>query len=201
VTPLGESRPKKVDVRVIAATNRSLAEEVTKGRFREDLYYRLAVMVVTVPPLRERRGDLDLLIAGLIEQLYADGAYQLGVEHKKLNPEAKALFLRHTWPGNVRELRNSLLRALIWSPGKEVGVEDARAAISSAVKKTREGVLDRPLGNGFDLQALLSEIAVHYLERAIKESNGVKTKAADLVGLPSYQTFSNWLDKYGVRRS
>jgi DNA-binding NtrC family response regulator len=201
VTPLGESKPKKVDVRVIAATNRSLAEEAAKGRFREDLYYRLAVMVVTVPPLRERRSDLDLLIAGLIEQLYADGAYQLGVDHKKLNPEAKALFLRHTWPGNVRELRNSLLRALIWSPGKEVGADDARAAISSAVKKTKEGILDRPLGNGFDLQALLSEIAVHYLERAIKESNGVKTKAADLVGLPSYQTFSNWLDKYGVRKS
>ena len=198
VTPLGESRPRKVDVRIIAATNRNLAEEAAKGRFREDLYYRLAVMVITVPPLRERRSDLEPLIDGLVEQLYADGAYQLGVEHKRLSPQAKALFLRHPWPGNVRELRNSILRALIWSPGKDVGLEDAKAALSSSLKKTREGILDRPLGNGFDLQALISEVAVHYLERAVIESNGVKRKAANLVGLPSYQTFSNWLERYGV---
>ena len=201
VTPLGESRPKKVDVRVIAATNRNLAEEAAKGRFREDLYYRLAVMVITVPPLRDRRGDLDPLIDGLIEQLYSDGAYQLGVEHKILTPQAKAVFLRHSWHGNVRELRNGLLRALIWSSAKEVSVEDAKAAISLNVIRPKEGVLDRPLGNGFDLQALISEVAVHYLERAVKESNGVKTKAANLVGLPSYQTFSNWLDKYGLGES
>lgn len=201
VTPIGESKPKKVDIRVIAATNRSLMEEAAKGRFREDLYYRLAVMVLTVPPLRDRRGDLDLLIDGLIEQLYADGAYQLGVKHKKLTPGAKALFLHHLWPGNVRELRNSLLRALIWSAGTEVGVEDARAAISTAVAKPKERILGRSMGNGFDLQALLSEVAAHYLKRAVKESNGVKTKAADLVGLPSYQTFSNWLDKYSIKES
>jgi DNA-binding NtrC family response regulator len=201
VTLLGESKPKKIDVRVIAATNRNLADEAARGRFREDLYYRLAVMVITVPPLRDRRGDLNILIDGLVEQIYADSTYQLGVEHKRLSPQAKAVFLRHPWPGNVRELRNSLLRALIWSPGKEVGVEDARAAISSAIRKHKDGILERPLGNGFDLQTLISEVAVHYLERAVKESNGVKTKAAKLVGLSSYQTFSNWLDKYGLGES
>jgi DNA-binding NtrC family response regulator len=201
VTPLGESKPKKIDVRVIAATNRSLAEEAAKGRFREDLYYRLAVMVLTVPPLRERRGDLDSLIDGLIEQLYADGAYQLGVEHKKLTAGAKAVFRRHTWPGNVRELRNSLLRALIWSADNEVDVEDVRASISMTTTKSTEKILDRPMGDGFDLQKLLSEVAVHYLEKAVRESGGVKTKAARLVGLPSYQTFSNWLEKYGVKES
>lgn len=201
VTPLGESKPKKIDVRIIAATNRSLADESAKGRFREDLYYRLAVMVLTMPPLRDRRGDLSLLIDGLIEQLYKDGAYQLGVEHKKLSPGARALFLRYNWPGNVRELRNSLLRALIWSSGKEVSVEEAKAAISTVMTKPKEQILNRSLGDGFDLQALIAEVAAHYLERAIKESNGVKTKAANLVGLPSYQTFSNWLDKYGVKES
>jgi transcriptional regulator with PAS, ATPase and Fis domain len=201
VTPLGESKPKKVDVRVIAATNRSLAEESAKGRFREDLYYRLAVMVLTVPPLRDRRGDLDLLIDGLTEQLYKDGAYQLGVEHKKLSTGAKVLFLQHSWPGNVRELRNSLLRVLIWSSGKEVGIEEAKAAISTVATKIKEQILDQSLGNGFDLQELMSEVAIHYLKRAIKESHGVKTRAASLVGLPSYQTFSNWLDKYGIKES
>ena len=199
VTPLGESKPRRVDVRVVAATNRSLAEEAAKGRFRADLYYRLAVMVLTVPPLRERRGDLDLLMDGLIEQLYADAAYQLGIDRKRLTAGAKAVFRRHTWPGNVREFRNSLLRALIWSAGSEVDVEDARAAISSALPKSKEHILGRPMGDGFDLQSLLSEVAVHYLERAVKESGGVKTKAADLVGLPSYQTFSNWLDRYGIK--
>jgi transcriptional regulator with PAS, ATPase and Fis domain len=201
VTPLGESKPKKVDVRVIAATNRSLADESARGRFREDLYYRLAVMVLTMPPLRDRGGDLDLLIDGLIEQLYKDGAYQLGVEHKKLSAGARALFLRYNWPGNVRELRNSLLRVLIWSSGKEVSVEESKAAISTVTTKQRDQILNRPLGDGFDLQELISEVATHYLERAIKESNGVKTKAANLVGLSSYQTFSNWLDKYDVEES
>jgi DNA-binding NtrC family response regulator len=200
VTPLGESKPKKIDVRVIAATNRSLAEEAARGRFRDDLYYRLAVMVLTVPPLRERRGDLDSLIDGLIGQLYADGAYQLGVERKKLTAGAKEVFRRHTWPGNVRELRNSLLRALIWSAGNEVDAEDARASISMTTRKSTERILDRPMGDGFDLQNLLSEVAVHYLEKAIRESGGVKTKAARLVGLSSYQTFSNWLEKYGVKK-
>jgi DNA-binding NtrC family response regulator len=201
VTPLGESKPKKIDVRVIAATNRSLANESTKGRFREDLFYRLAVMVLTVPPLRDRRSDLDLLMDGLIEQLYKDSAYQLGIEHKKLSAGAKALFLRHNWPGNVRELRNSLLRVLIWSSGKEISVEETKAAISTATTKPKEQILDRSLGEGFDLQELMSEVATHYLKRAINESNGVKTKAANLVGLPSYQTFSNWLDKYGIKET
>ena len=158
-------------------------------------------MVLTVPPLRDRRGDIGLLIDGLIEQIYNDGAYQLGAERKRLAAGARALFLRHTWPGNVRELRNSLLRALIWSAGAEVGADDARAAISTANAKSGERILDRPMGDGFDLQELLSEVAIHYLERAVKESNGVKTKAARLVGLPSYQTFTNWLEKYGLEES
>ena len=201
VTPLGESRPRKIDVRVIAATNRSLAAEAARGKFREDLYYRLAVMVLSVPPLRDRRGDIGLLIDGLIEQIYNDGAYQFGAERKRLSAGAKALLLRHTWPGNVRELRNSLLRALIWSAGTELGVDDAREAITTAGAPAVERILERPMGDGFDLQELLSEVATHYLERAVRESNGVKTKAARLVGLPSYQTFTNWLEKYGVKES
>jgi DNA-binding NtrC family response regulator len=88
---------------------------------------------------------------------------------------------------------------LIWSSGKEVSVEEAKAAISTGMTKPKEQVLDQSLGNGFDLQELMSEVATHYLKRAIKESGGVKTKAANLVGLPSYQTFSNWLNKYGVK--
>ena len=198
ITRVGESKPIKVNVRVIAATNRNLASEISAGQFREDLYYRLAVMILRMPPLRERAGDLGLLIDGLIKQLYADTSMELGPEQKKLSPEAKSLLLKQSWPGNVRELRNTLLRAIIWSPAKSITAEDVRSAIAEKRIQKETEILNRPLGNGFNLQQLLAEVSTHYLERAVKESNGSKSTAARLVGAPNYQTFTNWLTKHDV---
>jgi DNA-binding NtrC family response regulator len=196
VTHVGSSLPVKVDVRIIAATNRTLTKEVAEGRFREDLFYRLAVMVLRVPPLRERMGDLDRLIDGLFAQLSTDGSFESGAELKQLSPDARALLHGHNWPGNVRELRNTLLRSMIWATGKVIKPEDVRMAIMKNVDRSDFNVLDRPLGNGFSLEDALSEVARHYLERSLIEAHGVKARATELVGLPNYQTFSNWLKKY-----
>ena len=108
--------------------------------------------------------------------------------------------LRHSWPGNVRELSNTLRRAAIWSDAEAITAEDLRDALLPAVRDPDRQVLDRPLGNGFSLPRLLAEVARHYLGRAMEDATDNKTRAAELVGLASYQTLTNWLSKYGHSR-
>jgi DNA-binding NtrC family response regulator len=199
ILPVGSSRARSVDVRVVAATNRSLAGEVESGHFREDLFHRLAVAVLRLPPLRERRDDLSLLIDRLLDQVNREGEEQPGFVHKKLSAGARNLLLAHAWPGNVRELQNTLRRAAIWSADATLGVEEIRdALLPVAESATANRILDRPLGESLDLPELLASVARHYLQRALDETNGNKTEAATLVGLPSYQTLTNWMKRYGV---
>ncbi|MBX3270114.1 MAG: sigma-54-dependent Fis family transcriptional regulator [Sandaracinaceae bacterium] len=128
VQPLGTSETVAIDVRIVAATNRSLRDEVAVGRFREDLYYRLAVVEVRLPPLRERRDDLPELVRHVLERRAAE----LGVEVPRVHPDAMRWLLRHEWPGNVRELDNTLSRALVMGDGEllrpgDLGLVDALA--------------------------------------------------------------------------
>lgn len=187
-----------IDVRVIAATNRDLLEEVRAGRFREDLYFRLAVLVLKVPPLRDREGDVGLLLQKLLDKLNQDMKAQSGGVQKHFSASAKNLLQRHTWPGNVRELEATLLRAYVWSKGPTIDEDDVREALVQNPSHPEQDVLGRPLGDGFQLEDLLAHVARHYLARAMSEAQGNKTKAASLVGLPSYQTLKNWLTKYEV---
>jgi DNA-binding NtrC family response regulator len=198
VVRLGATKPLKVDVRIIAATNRTLTEEIAAGRFREDLFYRLAVAVLKIPPIRERVGDLGVLVDHLLEQVNGEAAGEPGYKDKRLSAGAKNLLLAHTWPGNVRELLNTLRRAAIWSETAAISSEDVREALLPAATSGRKHVLGRPLGGGLSLPELLKEVARSYLQRAMDEARGNKTKAAELVGLPSYQTLTNWLEKYDV---
>jgi DNA-binding NtrC family response regulator len=199
ILPVGSSRARKVDVRVIAATNRSLAAEVEAGRFREDLFHRLAVAVLRLPPLRERREDLSLLIDRILVQVNREGEEQPGYVQKRLSAGARNLLLAHPWPGNVRELQNTMRRAAIWSSDAILTAEDVREALLPITGGSGQGhVLDKALGEGLDLPAILTSVARHYLQRALDETRGNKTEAAKLVGLPSYQTFTNWMKRYGV---
>ena len=201
VDRIGATRPVQVDVRVIAATNRTLTHEVARDRFREDLFYRLAVAVLKLPPLRERPGDLGLLVDRLLEQVNEESASEPDYKKKQLSPAARNILLQHSWPGNVRELLNTLRRAAIWSGATTLEAADLRDALLPAPQdQGPDGVLDRALGDGFSLPGLLGDVARHYLARAMKESGGNKTRAARLVGLSSYQTLTNWLSKYGVKR-
>jgi len=201
VLPVGSSRSRKVDVRMIAATNRSLTADVAAGSFREDLFHRLAVAVLRLPPLRERREDLPLLIDHFLALVNQEGRDQPGFVEKKLSAGAKNLLLAHPWPGNARELQNTLRRAAIWTPEDVLTAEDIRDALLPATGAGGDdSVLGRPLGEGLDLPALLATVASHYLERALEDTHGNKTRAARLVRLPSYQTFTNWMRRYGVRK-
>ncbi len=200
IVRLGASKPVKVDVRIVAATNRTLADEISSGRFREDLFYRLAVAILKLPPLRERQGDVGVLIDHLLTQANQEAESEPGFKEKKLSAGARNLLLSHPWPGNVRELGNTLRRAALWSDGATISAEDMREALLPVATTIRPEVLGRPLGGDFDLRKLMKQIAQHYLQRAMDEAQGNKTKATRLVGLPSYQTLTNWLKTYEVQR-
>jgi DNA-binding NtrC family response regulator len=198
VRRLGAKQAKKVDVRIIAATNRDLLEEISTGRFRADLFYRLAVAVIKLPPLSQREGDISLLLDKLLDQINRESSTEPGYKDKSLSVGARKLMLRHSWPGNVRELFNTLRRAAIWSEREEITTDDVREALFPETAESHADILDKPLGDDLDLPRLLEIVAQHYLKRAMEESGGNKTVAAKLVGLPSYQTLSNWLARYGL---
>jgi transcriptional regulator with GAF, ATPase, and Fis domain len=198
VVRVGATAPVRVDVRIIAATNRDLTGEIRAGRFREDLFYRLAVAVLNLPPLQHRPGDVGLLVDHLLAVVNEESREDPGYVAKRLAPGARNLLLAHAWPGNVRELYNTLLRAALWTSGDSIRAEDVRDALLPSARDPNRAVLGRPLGEGFDLQAVMSEVARHYLGRALDEAQGSKTGAARLLGLPSYQTLTNWLARYGV---
>ncbi len=197
VTPLGDSKPIKVDVRIIAATHKNLDIEVASGRFREDLYQRLAVGILRLPPLREREGDLELLIDTFLNLINSDAKGRPEAVGKIISKDAKKILIAYHWPGNIRELYHTLLRASIWSVGEEIKPEDVR---SSLLKVSDSGgdVMARPLTEGFDLQALLDEISSAYIKRALKQSGDRKTTAANLLGFTNHQTLSNWIRRLNL---
>jgi transcriptional regulator with PAS, ATPase and Fis domain len=200
VKRIGATSARQIDIRIIAATNRNLIDEVAAGTFREDLFYRLAVAVIKLPPLREREGDVSLLIDRFLEQINKESGNEPGYKRKKISASARNILLRHSWPGNVRELLNTLTRAAVWSLDEELGEDDIREALLPvpSSSKSKSDILNQSLAEGIDLPEIMKTVAVHYLERAIEKNNGNKTKAAKILGLPSYQTLTNWLRKYGL---
>jgi transcriptional regulator with PAS, ATPase and Fis domain len=201
VTPVGSSEARKVDVRVVVATNRTLINEVASGNFREDLFYRLAVAIIKLPPLRERAGDLSLLIDALLRQVNEASA-PIGIKPKKISVNARNLLLRHWWPGNIRELLNTLQRAAVWSDDETMGQDAIKYAIlvtpSSQAKS--DDILNRPMDSVLNLEEVMATVARHYLQRALEQTKRNKTQAAALLGFRNYQTLNNWMEKYEVER-
>jgi len=195
---IGATDAIKIDVRIIAATNRNLIQEVAKEKFRSDLFYRIAVAVLKLPPLRERSGDISLLIDQILDRINRESVSQPGYQHKKIAAAAKNLMIHHPWPGNVRELQNTLTRAAIWSVGHTIDVKDITEAMLPVINPANDKLLDRSLNEGINLPNLIEKLAQHYLKKALAESNGNKTRASELLGLSNYQTFTNWLKKYHV---
>ena len=196
---VGEGHERPVDVRVVAATHRDLVAEVAAGTFREDLFHRVAVGLIHLPPLRRREGDLSLLIDHLMAEVNREASRtQPGYEPKRISAGARALLERQGWPGNVREMRNVLLRASVWAVSATIGEEEVRASLLPSSSDRRDSVLDRPLGGDFDINALLDEIRRDYVERALAETGGKKKRAAELLGLGSYQLLNQWMAKLDI---
>jgi DNA-binding NtrC family response regulator len=178
-----------VDTRIVTATNRDLAREVEEGRFREDLYYRLRVLPITLPPLRHRRGDVRALLLAFIDTFNRE----FGKRVREVDPEALALLERHAWPGNVRELRNVVERAVLLSDEEtlrpNVLPPDVRRPVDAAAAEA-----SIQLGpEGLDLEALERTL----LEEALRRSDGNRTEAGRLLGLSRHQ-IRNRLHKYGM---
>jgi len=196
---IGSVNSISVNVRIIAATNRNLISQVAAGEFREDLFYRIAVAVLKVPPLRDRAGDIGLLIDTLMSKINEESVNELGYKHKNISVKARNLLLQYNWPGNVRELMNTLTRAALWSDG-EIDEKEIQEAILEIPLKSKDSdrVLNLPIEEGIDLPGLIKQVAVHYLTRGLKKTNGNKTKTAELLGVSNYQTLTNWLRKYEI---
>ncbi|WP_445361910.1 sigma 54-interacting transcriptional regulator [Microbulbifer sp. EKSA005] len=192
--PVGGTREKRVDVRLVSATHRNLMEAVANASFREDLFYRIAVGVLHLPPLREREGDLSLLAGVILEALCEQ---DVGLRGKKLSPGAMNLIIKHPWWGNVRELQSSLLRAALWCQGDTISAQDVRQALFQMPEKN-SGLLDKDVSKGIDLQGLCDDVMRHYIPLAFDVAQGKKTKAAELLGFNSYQTLENKVKKLSI---
>ena len=183
VLRVGSGTAIKVDVRVVAATNRDLEEMVKKGEFRQDLYYRLNVFPVNVPPLRERRDDIPKLVQHLLEHLNKKYG-----EKKFLNQMALISLMEYDWPGNVRELKNVMERSFIISDGDEIDSSDLM------LQKSSPGWMPGPQGEQFDLKRFLEEVEKEYIERASQNQPSVRAAAQSLNMDPA--TFLRKRQKY-----
>jgi two-component system, NtrC family, response regulator PilR len=185
------------DIRIITATNRDLLKEVAEGRFREDLYYRINVIPVHLPPLRERREDVALLAQHFVDRY----ARQLGKRVVGLSREALEALERYRWPGNIRELENAMERAVALERTPAVLLESLPEAVrDEAVPAAAEVVPFRAPGpclpaEGFDLEAHVQHIEREYLAEALRRSGGVKTRAAELLGM-TFRSFRYYSKKY-----
>eukprot|EP01022_Parablepharisma_sp_SALTPOND_P012561 TRINITY_DN1619_c1_g1_i2.p3 TRINITY_DN1619_c1_g1~~TRINITY_DN1619_c1_g1_i2.p3 ORF type:complete len:479 (+),score=213.08 TRINITY_DN1619_c1_g1_i2:1274-2710(+) len=181
---VGGTRTIEVDLRVLAATNQDLASRVEAGEFREDLYYRLNVVPIEVPPLRERKSDIPLLCDFFLERL----ARLKGLELKELSPEVRERFLRYSWPGNVRELENLLERLVVLAEGEMIGPEALPAKLDGEeLLPDLEGDGELPAvvlpPGGLNLKSSLDQLERRLIAQALEQSGGVKAQAAALLGL------------------
>lgn len=198
-TPIGDTKEQKVNVRLVTATHRNLMEKVAEGSFREDLFYRIAVGVLHLPPIREREGDLTLLAKQLLANLAEEDE---SLKDKKISPDALNIILAHAWRGNVRELQSTLLRAALWCQGDEITAADLRQALFQMPENGsgREGVLSHDVSQGIDLDELIGDLTRHYVPLAFDAAKGVKKEAARLLGLENHQTLDNRMTKYGITK-
>ena len=172
---VGDTRDIKVDVRLIAASNREVAKAVADGVLREDLFYRLNVIPIHLPPLRERREDIPLLVAHFVRRLSAE----LGRPVRSVTPEALAILETYRWPGNVRELENVIERALVLGSGDRLDAPGLPPDLRRP-RDVQDVAVEIP-EDGLDLEATLSQIEHRYIQTALARTGGVQTRAAELL--------------------
>jgi DNA-binding NtrC family response regulator len=194
VLPVGGTKPRKVDVRFLCATNRDLEEEIRTGRFRADLFYRINVLPVHIPPLRERKKDIPLLAAHFL----AKYARRLGRDVTGISPRVQAKLMAYHWPGNVRELENSIQRAVTLSRGPILDTDPILSRrLDSSGSRTALGAVSIP-DEGLNLEEKLGEVERLYLLAALDKTDGHMTNAAKLLGI-SFRAMRYKVKKYDLR--
>ncbi|MCB0354308.1 MAG: sigma 54-interacting transcriptional regulator [Bdellovibrionales bacterium] len=195
IRPVGSDVTYPIDVRIIAATNRNLKDEVEAGRFRDDLFYRLNVISMSLPPLRDRKEDIPLLVHSILERL------SQGERPPIVPPQTMQFLMRYSYPGNVRELENILERAVVLS-GEAILPEHLPESVlkEPAPRENRPGetlILETDIDFPVNLDDLLNTIEKHYLVSALSQSDGIKKKAAELLGM-NFRSFRYRLQKFDL---
>ncbi|HYA12419.1 MAG TPA: sigma-54 dependent transcriptional regulator [Thermodesulfovibrionales bacterium] len=185
---VGGTTDIKVDVRVISATNKDIKEETASGRFREDLYYRLNVVPIHIPPLRERKEDIPLLVEHFLKKI--------SNQSRKITPEAMKILMGYPWKGNVRELENVIERTALLTDKEEITPAELPNEIAGYTDETKE--IPELTEEGVDIDKVIGDIEKRYLLRALEKSGGVKKEAAKLLNL-SFRSFRHRLSKYKIK--
>jgi len=187
---VGGTKLINIDVRIIAATHRDLEKAIREGSFREDLYYRLNVVLINLPPLRERKDDIPLLVEHFLRRYQSESAGRL----KHIPLKTLDLLMRYSWPGNVRELENVIERAMVMGKGDAILAEDLLLEIQKISDLSR---LPLPSGR-LSLEERVGELEKELIVNALKETGWVQTRAAKLLGM-SRRTIRYKMKKYGIR--
>ncbi len=190
IKPLGSSEIIAVDIRILAATNKVIEQEIKNGRFREDLYYRLNVIPIQIPPLRERKTDIPVLIEHFLKKYNSIHSKSIN----KLNNDALSLLLKYNWPGNVRQLESVIERTVLLTEGNTITKDDLPLELKVTPIEINKYEFDLPEA-GINFYELEKEILV----QAMKKSDGVIAKAANLLGM-SYRTLQYRLEKFGINK-
>ncbi|HEX2254015.1 MAG TPA: sigma-54 dependent transcriptional regulator, partial [Thermoanaerobaculia bacterium] len=192
VRKVGGTAEEPVDVRIIAATNQDLSALIEAGEFREDLYYRINVIPVDLPPLRDRREDIPLLVDFFLDKY----GREMGVEPKRVTAEAMRALESYSWPGNVRELENVVERALALATGPNLAREDLPASVLTSGRRGLTGEMELP-DDGLDLEGYLDDVRSRLMQQALDRCDGVQTRAAELLGM-SFRSFRYYAKKAGL---
>jgi two-component system response regulator PilR (NtrC family) len=196
VRPIGSTEENDVDVRIIAATNKDFEKEIAEGRFREDLFYRLSVIPIQLPPLRDRREDIPLLARHFLEKFRK--VMEKPIE--SISPEAMSRLESYDWPGNVRELENTLERAVALEAGREITLRvlpDRIAGYASGGSIPGGTEATAFPTEGLDFEKEIADAERRYLQAALDNSEGVRTRAADLLKI-SYRSFRHYAKKHNL---
>ena len=195
---VGGEQTLEADVRVVAATNRALREMMVEGTFREDLFYRLEVIPLRLPPLRERKDDVPLLVAHFMEKKCGE----MNIPLRRLHGEALQALGHYPWPGNVRELENVIERTIVLSDGDEIALQDVpltleeeRAGVSPFENTPQNG--GAAGGDTLSLNERMDQMERDLIVRAMDEAGHVKTRAAELLGIKTSALYYK-LEKYGI---
>jgi two-component system response regulator PilR (NtrC family) len=193
IKPIGGVKEEPVDVRIIAATNKNIKEEVEKGKFRADLYWRLNVIHIHIPPLRERREDIPLMIEHFLKIL----SLEMGKDIKGLSQRAMQFLMNYSYPGNVRELHNILEYAITLAKGNEIDIDTFPPSLTSELEKPSLLNLDLFKQKKTSLDEVISELERNLLLQALAQTKGIRKKAAQLLGI-SFRSMRYRLYKYKI---
>jgi len=199
ITKVGSDQTINVDVRIIAATHRDLMQLVETNKFREDLFFRLAVGIVEIPALRDRAEDISALVYELTDEINSAASKHPDYKSKKTSESAIKFISTQAWPGNIRELWNTLNRAFLWSEKEKITEKDIQDALIIR-RNTQEIVnVSLTLGQQVNISDILDIHRKKYVEAALKATGNNKTKAAQMLNIKSHQVLTNWIKELGLK--